>query len=495
MKNFLIDLGKVSIFGSMPLAVNFFFIIAIITVWHMKKDNSLFFENLWDKRKNYNAEKIFSNAHIFTEGYCLMCITLIVIPIVVFFNLKYYSYINKLAKKVDIVGNSIFDFTAMTIGLLMVAIVFDKKYYLVFSMRDVLQKYKVVECIFVSLFSYIAVIIMQIAMINQNFEFWCFTIIELAIMYNIAFNTYICSVVLYMMFSGQKKELEMLGQLYRSFWIDKIDTSSFKDQNNWSKAAVEINVEYLLKKYVAICKKEKIYKIDYIEFGKTIGENKSRWYKEARNKLIRLNVICLLISGIVDIVVLNGRCVMLVSLNFVVTIAAIALTFGKNDCVHLAVLKLFSDTWGYFIHQGENSEIFIPSVGLRKRNVYDNYIAKMNSLNAFFYVWTNYVDIGYCNENFMKTVYQEVIDWIESIEEKNTGIYMPIYIIGFFLYQKDIYILRTREIYNKMNLNIEEFKKMFLSQIVYLTRNNTEYIQGAEKYLRWLGKYKNHRIV
>ena len=95
----------------------------------------------------------------------------------------------------------------------------------------------------------------------------------------------------------------------------------------------------------------------------------------------------------------------------------------------------------------------------------------------------------------MKIAYQEVIDWIESIEKKNIGIYMPIYIIGFFLYQKDIYILRTREIYNKMNLDMEEFKKMFLSQIVYLTRNNTEYIQGAEKYLRWLGKYKNHRIV
>ncbi len=72
------------------------------------------------------------------------------------------------------------------------------------------------------------------------------------------------------MFFEQRKELEILGQLYRSFWIDRLDTSTFKEKTNWSKEAVEINVDYLLQKYVDTCRKKKILKIDYIEFATTL---------------------------------------------------------------------------------------------------------------------------------------------------------------------------------------------------------------------------------
>ena len=498
MNKILLDWAYVIFLGNLPVAINLLLVIAVITIWRIKKDNPLFFEKPWDKRKNSAAEKIFTHIHIGVEAYCFICALLIIIPVAVLFNLKYYSYINKLAERIDVVGSSVFSFTALAVGLLMVVIVFDKKYYLVFSMCDVLQNYKVVECAFMSLFSYIIVLIMQFTLINQNLGFGRFTIIEIAAMCNIAFNTYILAVTFYIMFSRQKKELEMLSQLYRSFWIDKIDTSSFKDQNNWSKAAVEINVDYLLQKYTAICQKKRIYNIDYIEFKTTIGEKK--WYRVARNKLIISNIICLVISMVIDINDLHSKCVMLAGLNFTAVLVNIAIAFGENDYVRLAVLKMFFDTWGYYIRQGKNSEDFIPSVAFRKRNVYDNYIARMNSLNAFFFIWINYVGIEDCNKDFMEEVYQEVIEWIESIEYKdakkckNIGIYMPVFIIGFFLYQKGIEVLRNIEIYNEMKLNAKEFETMFLSHIVYLTKNSEEHIQKVEGYLDWLqGKKDNVR--
>ena len=43
-------------------------------------------------------------------------------------------------------------------------------------------------------------------------------------------------------------------------------------------------------------------KIDYIEFATTIDAYKQKWYNKARNKFIKLNIICLLSSILFDIV-------------------------------------------------------------------------------------------------------------------------------------------------------------------------------------------------
>jgi len=83
-------------------------------------------------------------------------------------------------------------------------------------------------------------------------------------------------------------------------------------------------------------------------------------------------------------------------------------------------------------------------------------------------------------------MYQEVIDCLVSMENINSIIYMPIFIVGFFLYEKNINVLRAREIYNKIVENGNLFEMMFMSQIVYLTRNDKKCIQDAKKYLLWL---------
>lgn len=490
MYDFLLELEKVSIWGVLPLLINTIFVIAIITVSSMKKDKISPVDELCDKRKNHKLQKIFLRVDLFSEVYLLVCSILACIPFVTLFNQKHYAYINGIIDKIEVVGSSVLGITTIAVTLSVAGILFDRKYYIVFSIRDVLQKYKFAECLFISVSSCLMVIIMQITLINQSieslFDLVRFMVFEIFTIYNIVANTYVLFIIVYIMFFEQRKELEILGQLYRSFWIDRLDTSSFKEKTNWSKEAVEINVDYLLQKYVDICRKKKILKIDYIEFATTIGAYKQKWYNKARNKFIKLNIICLLSSILVDIVFLNRKCIILVVINLVFTAINIGITFCKKDCIYFVVLKLFSDTWGYYIHQENNKENFIPRVALRKSTIYDKYIMRMNSLNAFFYIWTNYINDKKSDNKLVIDMYQEMVDCLELVENINGIIYMPIFIVGFFLYEKNINIVSTREIYNKMVKNANLFKVMFMSQIVYLTKNEKNCIQDAQKYLLWL---------
>lgn len=104
----------------------------------------------------------------------------------------------------------------------------------------------------------------------------------------------------------------------------------------------------------------------------------------------------------------------------------------------------------------------------------------------FFYIWINYIDYKNSENKLVIDMYQEVIDCLVSMENINSIIYMPIFIVGFFLYEKNINVLRAREIYNKIVENGNLFEMMFMSQIVYLTRNDKKCIQDAKKYLLWL---------
>ena len=62
---------------------------------------------------------------------------------------------------------------------------------------------------------------------------------------------------------------------------------------------------------------------------------------------------------------------------------------------------------------------------------------RMNSLNAFFYIWINYVDK---KKSTIKYEFEEVILGLEELDNRNMVTYFPIFTIGFFLFDKDIKI-------------------------------------------------------
>ncbi len=135
-----------------------------------EKDKLSPVDELCDKRKNHKLQKIFLRVDLFSEVYLFVCSIFACIPFVTLFNQKHYTYINGMIDKIEVVGSSVLGLTTIAVTLSVAVILFDRKYYIVFSIRDVLQKYKFAECLFISVSSCVIVIIMQITLINQTIE-------------------------------------------------------------------------------------------------------------------------------------------------------------------------------------------------------------------------------------------------------------------------------------------------------------------------------------
>lgn len=487
-------LAAVSIWGILPAFLALIVFLCTIIIKCMKKEILSPVEEFCDKNKFHKSEKIYSKVDYLSEIYFFVCFTLGVIPFVALFNVKYDSYIYEMIKKVEVISSVVIGLTAIAITMSVVVILFDKRYYIVFSIREVLQKYKFSECLIIVISSCILVSIATLTLLNERidsyFDVARFMILEIATIYNVVGVTYILGVIVNIMFLEQKSELSLLGQLYRRFWLHRIDTLHFKSKKNWNKDAVEINVEYLLERYINVCKRKKIVSITSVEFATTMDCYKEKWYGRARNKFIRMMLFLLFVSLIIDVMVLKENCVWIIVLNIIVTAISIIFAYTSVQSFQLVIMRFYLDTWGYYLNTKDNKELFVPMVALRMDNIYDKYIMRMNSLNAFFYIWINHVDkkkrtIGY--------EFEEMLLRLESMDNRNMITYFPVFTIGFFLFEKNIKIERIKDLYNEMVVEENKqhsFERMMHSQIFNLTKNFNEkvfeYRKGLNKYLQWI---------
>lgn len=484
----------VSIWGILPVFFAFMVFLCTIIIKCMKKELLSPVEEFSDKKKFHKSEKIYSKVDYLSEIYFFVGFTLGVIPFVALFNAKYDSYIYEMIKKIEVVSSVVIGLTAIAITMAVVVILFDKRYYIVFSIREVLQKNKFAESLIIVISSCILVSIATLTLLNEKidsyFDVAKFMILEIATIYNVVGVTHILGVIVNIMFLEQKCELSLLGQLYRSFWLHRIDTSHFKSKKYWNKDAVQINVEYLLERYINVCKRKKIVSITSIEFVTTMGCYKKKWYGTARNKFVRMMLFLFLVSLIIDAMVLKENCVWIIILNIIVTAISIIFAYISVQSFQLAIMRFYSDTWGYYLKINDNKELFIPRVALRMDNIYDKYIMRMNSLNAFFYIWINYVDK---KKRTVEYEFEEMLLRLESMDNRNIITYFPVFTIGFFLFNKNIKIERIKDLYNEMVVQEKKqhsFERMMYSQIFNLTRNFNEEVFGyrkdLNKYLQWI---------
>ncbi len=494
MEKFMELLTKVSIWGILPVFFAVIVLLSTVMVKCMKQDVATPIEEFSDKKKYHRSEKLYSKVNYLSEIYYLGCITLGMLPFLAIFNSKYDSYIYEMIKKIEVVSSIVTGLTAIAITMAVVIIVFDKRYYIVFSIREVLQKYKFSECLLLVSFSCLIVSVITMTLLNgkidSEFDVWRFMALEIGVIYNIVGVAYIIGVIIYIMFFEQKSELSLLRQLYRRFWMHRVDTSHFKDKANWNRDAVKINIEYLVERYVSICKRKCIIQIENIEFVTTMECYKKKWYGKARDKFVRTMLWILILSTFINVMVLVESCYLIIFFNIIITVMTIALTYMNIESIQLVIMRLYSDTWGYYIRKKNGKELFIPRVALRIDNIYDKYIMRMNSLNAFFYIWMNYVDK---NQEHIQKMYEEVITWFEDIETKNIATFFPVFTIGYFLFDNDIKIDNIRELYKEIVLSENKqyaFKRVMHSQIFYLTKNFNEEVFGYKKkmdlYLKWI---------
>lgn len=494
MENFMELFMQVSILGILPVFLAVIVLISTVMIKCMKKDVATPIEEISDKKKCHKSEKLYSKVNYLSEAYFLGCITLGILPFLAKFNAQHDEYIYEMIKKLEVVSSIVIELTAIAITMAVVIIVFDKRYYIVFSIREVLQKYKFAECLLLVIFSCLIVSGITMTLLNgkidSEFDVWRFMALEIGVIYNIAGVAYIIGIIIYIMFIEQKSELSLLGQLYRRFWLNRVDTLHFKDKEKWSREAIEINVEYLIERYVGICKRNHIAQIEDIEFVTTMECYKKKWYGKARDKFVRMMLRLLILSTIINVMVLIESCYSIIFFNIIITAMTIVFTYLNIESIQLVIMRLYSDTWGYYIYIKNGKELFIPRVALRIDNIYDKYIMRMNSLNAFFCIWMNYVDK---DKEHIQKMYEEVIAWFEDIKIKNIATCLPVFTIGYFLFENDIKIDNVKELYKEIVLPENKqctFKRVMHSQIFYLTKNFNkqlfEYREKLDSYLKWI---------
>ena len=111
-------------------------------------------------------------------------------------------------------------------------------------------------------------------------------------------------------------------------------------------------------------------------------------------------------------------------------------------------------------------------------------------MNAFFYIWINYVDK---RKRTIEYEFEEMLLRLESMDNRNIITYFPVFTIGFFLFDKNIKIERIKDLYNEIVVEENKqhsFERMMHSQIFNLTQNFNEevfeYRKCLNKYLQWI---------
>ena len=279
--------------------------------------------------------------------------------------------------------------------------------------------------------------------------------------------------------------------MHRRFWIDKVDTLHFKDKSNWSRDAVAINVEFLTQKYIDVCKRKRIQQIVYMDFSTTMGIYRNRWCKRARIRLTILNVILLFISlNIAKIY--DNKCTVLI-INCLAFAVTTVISLVKKFNIEAVLQRLFFDTWGYYFVKSNNKDFLVSRAPFFQKRLYNKFITRMNGLAAFFCIWINDVnedDVDGETRKSISNMYKCVFEGIDSVKSENHVVYMPLFIIGFFAYEKNIMPTEAREIcgriINANKLQYLKLESMIYSQLFYLTKNRDISSNRIKDYLIWL---------
>lgn len=331
-------------------------------------------EELCSRGKYYKSEGMYFWTDPLYEICIFLSTTLILFPIVISFERLFVSYIYEMLQKIEVVSSIVLGLTTITITMALVIVIFDKRYYIVFCVQDVLQKYKFAEFLSVVIFSCILVSGMTLTLLNGRidsvFDVVRFTILVMAALYNIVGVAYLLGVMVNIMFLERKSELSLLEQLYRFFLLHRVDKIHFKDKSNWGKGAVEINVGYLVEKYVDLCKRDEIVQIDKIEFSATLGNDDHKWYSEGRRFFSLTMLVLFAISTLLNGFLFYEKSYWFLLFNTIATAIMIILTHLKIDSIRFVIMRLYSDTWGYYFYLKTKNEMLIPRGGSRKNKVY-----------------------------------------------------------------------------------------------------------------------------
>lgn len=282
----------------------------------------------------------------------------------------YKEYIESIYQSVNV---DLMSWVGLMITVAAILVTYKKEYYLTFSIEDVLRRFqfkeRLLNIILAMLGSGVIVALRNIVLTMQQLvekeEYKYFLIvISAALMlayllwlaYSILIGVYLIYRVLFILFSKEQSELEILNDLHY-----KLNSRDFLVNGNlWEgRKGIAINGEYLLDQYSASYNKIKDMGIYDIQF-KTVFDGDKFINRKAENEIVKryavLIIVSYLMAGITEISesIFEGidypklLCFLIVYIGLWILVATIVKWEGLNKCSFVRDLKqlLYKNVYG-----------------------------------------------------------------------------------------------------------------------------------------------------
>ena len=454
----------------------FFVLVMAYLEAKFKNKNRHYTELMFRSNNDYSAKNIYLTYD--TEWFLAPFLSKIAVGVLIgsaLYVLQYDFGIFNIQLDINGITDVVMGLSSIVIGVVCVVVTLVKKYYLFFSIEDVFQFYKVPQYTTAVIITMIGDIVIRVLELNVG-NILIYSLICSFTTYNIYCGARILFKTKQILF-GEKIELSLLRELYKVFWYNKIDLTNFGDEEYWNKDSVYINLDYLLGCYF----NNNINKVDSIEFVSTLGEIKQKYNKRVICILAVNNcllILVLFLQGDLGILTKMQICTL-----FGVTIFCI---LGPEE-IKLAIITILIGTRGYALKKKNGKYVIVPEGVLFSRKKYRSFVEDMNSVCALFYIWVKR------NENQdLSACKQEFIEFINRLDENGKSLsykYLPVFTIGFFLWDRDLSVEEVKQIYDRFSIDKERsavLQKMIYSQIIYVTRNfEGKSREKLDDYLLW----------
>lgn len=383
---------------------------------------------------------------------------------------------------------------SMTVSAILAT--FDKKYYLCFSIRDILSASRYNEHLFLvglscAIFSLVAFVTPEV-LENGKWALLFKNVLYVAGMVNILSVAQTMRLVYKIVFSGKRTELKLLEQLHRLFDICNFDISNMKGKEYWNRMGTIVCVEYLADKYISCCNRLSVEKIMRVEYVTTSERYRKRWDRKARSNCVKACFIWITFSLFVVCVYTSYALKHLVFIGIIYVLFAVVNLTLDDEWIQRARIDLYLGEWGYYIVEKGGKE-HCCSLGLfTLKDKYQKLFDRANDIVAIFYLQKELT----VSRDVILEGFNALCQLMKMQEIDSTVYFLPVFSVGYFLYNRECRndeLLVLKEIYQELSIKGKgdiAFSKMMYGQIYGLIRykiNNTnEFNKLYAEYMHWL---------
>ena len=410
-------------------------------------------KDMRDFRRKSKSAFLSQMLHRYTKWTLIATLVLFLVPAFLYLNLSHDSLVYALIDNTGTLCSMVIGLTTIVLTVSVVIVIFNQNYYLVFTITDVLKSYHFTTCLGVVLLSCLFTCVCCLTVLWVDIGvIWCklvLLILEACILCNLTASAGSFWIIYEIMFSGRKVELRQLKRLYRIFRGYELSEESIEgDAQDWSWTAVRTNVEYLCASYLTAARKVPIHNVTRLRY--LVGENREKtfddWYLVLKVGYIGGTFLAWAASMTVILVGLRADGIELALLNTGLFLLCCLPLLFLNKKLKETMHNLFVDSLGYCLELGHRRPVPILRYSFGPSNRYDRFIQGMNSLTAFFCIA---MQRG-AKRELIEQALDVVLDWFSDVRERHDSLYLPVFAIGYFAFERDLRLPAVKRCYDQL---------------------------------------------